>query len=506
MTQLKKNILSNYFGQGWRALMSLAFVPIYIKYLGIEAYGLIGIFAMLQAWLSLLDMGMKPALAREMARFTGGSHNAQSICDLLRSIEIIAIIIAGVVALGIWAASGWLAVHWVKAQTLPVAMVAQAFAVMGVVTALQFVESLYTSTIAGLQRQVLQNAVISLMATVRGLGAVSLLIWISPTIKAFFLWQGLISLVTVGVFAGVVYRVLPSPPRVARFSLPALLGIWRFAAGMVGMTLLALLLTQVDKILLSRLLTLENFGYYTLAGVIVGALYMLGSPIAAAVYPRFTELLTREDGVALRRAFHQSAQLVTVLAGSGAVVLMVFSDWVLLLWTSDAHLTQHVAPLMAVLALGTLMNGLMRIPYQMQLAHGWTSLGITINAVAVAVLIPAILWIVPKYDAIGAAWLWVALNAGYVLIGVQFMYRRIMRAEKWHWYIADVCIPMTTAALTALFCRWALPDQLGRIGQFVAVLGSFVAILAAASVSAPLVRMQFMGSLSRLKTVYARIL
>jgi hypothetical protein len=53
--------------------MSLAFVPLYIKYLGIEAYGLIGIFVMLQAWLTLLDMG---ALGREMARFTGGGHDA----------------------------------------------------------------------------------------------------------------------------------------------------------------------------------------------------------------------------------------------------------------------------------------------------------------------------------------------------------------------------------------------------------------------------------------------
>src|ERR1035437_5678483 len=102
---LKRNVVANYFGQGWQALMSLAFVPLYIKYLGIEAYGLIGIFALLQAWLALHDMGMKPALGREMARFTGGAHDGQSIRDLLRSVEVIGVTLAGVVALGIWAAS-----------------------------------------------------------------------------------------------------------------------------------------------------------------------------------------------------------------------------------------------------------------------------------------------------------------------------------------------------------------------------------------------------------------
>jgi len=59
--------------------IGLAFVPVYIDYLGIEAYGLIGVFAILQAWLALLDFGMTPTLAREMSRFSAGAHDAQSI-------------------------------------------------------------------------------------------------------------------------------------------------------------------------------------------------------------------------------------------------------------------------------------------------------------------------------------------------------------------------------------------------------------------------------------------
>jgi len=68
---------------------------------------------------------------------------------------------------------------------------------------------------------------------------------------------------------------LPLAPLPTRFSGSALIGIWRFAAGMMAITFRALLLTQVDKILLSRLLTLESFGYYALAGLVANALYML---------------------------------------------------------------------------------------------------------------------------------------------------------------------------------------------------------------------------------------
>lgn len=41
----KENLIANYLGQGWTVLMSLAFVPVYIKYLGLESYGLIGLFS-----------------------------------------------------------------------------------------------------------------------------------------------------------------------------------------------------------------------------------------------------------------------------------------------------------------------------------------------------------------------------------------------------------------------------------------------------------------------------
>ena len=86
---LKSNLIANWIGQGWIALMGIAFVPLYIKYLGIEAYGLIGFFILLQNGLSIFDMGMSPTLTREMARFTGTEDNTKEIRKLLRSIEII---------------------------------------------------------------------------------------------------------------------------------------------------------------------------------------------------------------------------------------------------------------------------------------------------------------------------------------------------------------------------------------------------------------------------------
>jgi len=61
---LKPNIVANYVGNAWNALMNLAFVPLYVEYLGTEAYGVIGISAVVGTFLSLLDLGLSPMLSR----------------------------------------------------------------------------------------------------------------------------------------------------------------------------------------------------------------------------------------------------------------------------------------------------------------------------------------------------------------------------------------------------------------------------------------------------------
>ena len=189
MSSVKKNILVNYLGQMWISAMGIVFLPIYIGYLGIEAYGLVGLFAVMQAWLTLLDLGMTPTLNREMARFTAGVHTTHYIRDLLRSLEIVCFCIAGVIVLIILMLSTWLASDWLKAQKLPVDEVASAISIMAFVVALRFVEGIYRGALFGLERQVWYNAVSVVLATIRQVGAVAILAWVSPTIQAFFIWQ-----------------------------------------------------------------------------------------------------------------------------------------------------------------------------------------------------------------------------------------------------------------------------------------------------------------------------
>lgn len=473
-SMIRRNIFANYLGQGWSAIMGLAFVPLYIKYLGIEAYGLIGIFAVLQAWLNILDVGMTPTLGREMGRYTGGGYSDHAIRDLLSSIETLAVVVALLMVIGVALGSSWLTSSWLSVGTLPSASVEQAFNIMGLVIALRFVESVYRSALLGLQRQVLFNVLAAAAATVRSLGAVAVLVWVSPTIEAFFLWQGATSLVLLVILRAYTYASFPKCGYSGRFSIDAVLSVWRFAGGMFGITMLSLLLTQLDKVMLSKLISLSEFGYYTLAVTVSGVLYMLIIPISQAVYPKFCQLHASNDLVTLANSYRNGSRLVTVIAGGAAIVLGMFSQLFLMLWTQDQELSNKVSVLLSLLVLGNFLNGLMWIPYQLQIAYGWVRLGLVVNSAAVILMVPAILWAVPKYGAIGAAWVWVVLNSLYVLIVPHVMHMEILPSIKWNWYLKDVFVTFLIPVLILVPVKLFAPEAEGAVGQIVTLTSAFI--------------------------------
>ena len=73
---LKKNLVANYISQIYVSVIGIVMVPLYLKHMGAEAYGLVGFFAMLQAWFNLLDMGLSPTMARETASTRDSSSPA----------------------------------------------------------------------------------------------------------------------------------------------------------------------------------------------------------------------------------------------------------------------------------------------------------------------------------------------------------------------------------------------------------------------------------------------
>ncbi len=487
MSIVRHNIIANVAGRGWSALLSLAIVPVYIHFLGIEAFGLIGFFLSLMAILSLLDLGLGTALNRQFAQYSTQSGKAQEMRDLLRTLEIIYWLIGIAIGATMAALAPVIAAYWIKPQQLSGGTVTQALAMMGIALAFQWPRALYTGGLMGIQRQVAFNLLSSITGSVNSIGGF-LIVWlVSPTIQAFIAWYMAASLVDTLLTGLLLWRSLPKAPARPAFSKQLLADIWRFAAGMTGISVTSVIQTQLDKMILAAVLPLDAFGYYSLASRVAGGIFLTG-PICAAFFPRFSQLLLINDRQQLARLYHRACQLMSVLVLPLAVVLALFSYEFLLLWTRDRSIAENSYLVLSLLTAGTALNALASLPYALQLAFGWIRLSLIVNTAATLLQAPLIYFMSVKNGGVGAAIVWVIFNALYILVGLSLMHRRLLRGELLRWYHLDIGQPLLAAAAVGGVWKWLMPFSETVWSSLSNLFLVSAATLAAAIMAAPDIR------------------
>lgn len=458
------NVVASLISTLWVALLSMLFLPLYLRYIGIEAYGLIGIFTSIQAFIVLLDFGISPTLSRELSRLSGSSSSSQEMHDVKRTLEVPNWLLALSVAIALAIMAPLTANYWVQPKNLSVNTVTQALLIMALTIAVQFSTNFYSGGLVGLQKQVVLGLINVLCGTLRSVGALFVLAFISPTIQSFLLWQGMVSIIQLFLLAITLQLSLPNAEMKGRFRQELFHKVWRYAAGLTGISVVSLVLTQTDRVILSRMLDLETFGYYTFAATLAGmVLNIVINPVTHAVFPRLSQLVSQADQVELSNIYHRSCQVVSVILFPVMIVLAMFSYDVLMVWTNQTAIAENSSLLLTLAAIGTGLNGLVWLPFFLQLAYGWTRLAFFINIAAIVTLVPLMIFGVLNYGAVGGAVAWILLNAGYVLVYIQLMHRRILIGEQWRWYFNDLFWPFITALTVATVGKFLLPDGLTRI-------------------------------------------
>jgi O-antigen/teichoic acid export membrane protein len=496
---LRRNITANFAGKLWATALGLVFPPIYARLLGIESYGLVGVWSSLTAVLGILDLGLSTTLTREMARYST-DHDESShreMRDTVRTIEVVFWAVGTVAGAGIVVLAPLVAHHWVNAQHISSDLVARSIRVMGIAFALQWPMGVYNGGLLGLQKQVTANVIQVAFTTIRVLGA-AILVWkISSAIDVFFVWQAAVMAAQTLVTRVALATSLPGRESAGTFQWELLVRNWRFSTGMFFISILAIALTQTDKLIVSKLLPLAQFGYYTLAWAVGGALANLTNPVFVAVFPRLTQIAKKNEPEELSRVYHTSCQIISVVLLPAAAVLALFSREVLTAWSGDPRLIAEASHVVAIVAIGTACNGLMNIPYALMLAFAWTRLNAVANLIAILLLAPMEYWLTKSYGLTGAATGWLTLNASYVVILMPIIHRRLLRGELWRWYLVDVGLPLAGIATVVLPIRWLVDWPGGRFAACAYLAGIGIVAVAAAAMAAPASRERGLALIGR---------
>jgi len=281
---------------------------------------------------------------------------------------------------------------------------------------------------------------------------------------------------------------MPAGGRGPRLDARLARGLLPFAGGMSGIGILGTILTQMDKVVLSRFLSLTDFGYYTVAGVVAGSLQLFITPIFSAVFPRLSALVAKDDREGIRHLYHAGTQAMAACVLATATVTTLCAPQLVAVWTGNPELSARVTPIAVLLLVGTAINGLMHLPFALQLAHGWTRVGLQVALCQVVIFVPALIYAAAHFGALGGAAIWALLNIFYLVTGLYLTHRRLLQGEMHRWIVRDVGYPLLASLLVGVIGHHFLnADATGPAAGF--PLGAlWLASLIAAGLTSPDIR------------------
>jgi len=419
---IKRNIFANYAGMGVVALAPVLALPWYLAALGSKVFGLVAFVMMLQAVLGLLDAGMSQALVREFAvRLDStelGRHRAAALLYGFERIYWLFALCVGCITLLL---SKSITSYWLKLDDVNLELGQIALYGAAAIFMTQFPGSIYRSLLVGAQAQVQLSSVMFGGALFRHLGGV-LVVSIWPTLTAYLFWQALAGLLETLVRAKTAWFIIGVKRNESRWKSDELLPVWRLVVGMAGAAWLGALTVQMDKIVLSRMISIEKFGYYVIAATVAAGLLQLIYPLIQAILPRAIQL--RSDAVALRRLNLKMLRLIGAMVGVGGVVFSVAGEWLLHLWLRNAEVVAAVYPVLAILLIGTALNAIYNIGYINWIAHEKIHRVLQVNVLALALSVLLIPPLVSRQGIIGAAFGWLSINLIGFVLSLEWLKRK----------------------------------------------------------------------------------
>ncbi|MFK2879000.1 lipopolysaccharide biosynthesis protein [Rhodanobacter hydrolyticus] len=476
-------------------LINLIALPFYLRFLGMEAYGLIGFYTTLQAVLQVLDLGLAPTVSREIAHGAETEQQRRS-ASLLRTLGLIYAGVAVAIATIVVLIAPWIGAHWLQAKALPESVVAQAVMLMGVNLACRWPISLYQGALIGAHRLARAAATSMTVNICAAITTIAVLAWGMRSIRAFFVVQAGFGLLQVIVLRVLAHNAVGE--RDAPYDFGDLRRVWHFSAWMSGIATTSLVFTQLDKVLLSRLIDLGSFGHYMLAVLLVSGLSVLTVPTFNVIFPKFTTLHARGDIASLATFYSDTSRIFAVAVFALALALALHVEAIVTLWTARPDVALQVAPLVALLVVGSALNAVMNFPYALQLAFGRPRIPFAINISLLVLALPTIVWLARHYGAIGGALSWALLGNVYLFVGTIVTGRRVASFAGIGWLARDILVPLAIVLMPALLGLWVTRDAIlpPWAETMVAMLAACVGVAVGASYS-PFARRQVLIFLRR---------
>jgi len=448
-----RNLISNIISRTWTMIASLVFVPIYLKYLGKETYGLVTFFITLQSILSILGLGLSKTLRREFASGDDSLENRNKKYSILRSIEFVYILIGIIIVMICYFGATFLVTSWLSIGKLDQTEIISTIQLMGFSIAFQILANLYQGGMFGLEYQVLANTVQIFWTLLKNVGVTILLIFININVFYFFLWYVISDFLFVIVSRKLLIVLLNTKLKWKISDFYISRNVLRFSIGIMTVSIISTISTQVDKLIISNKLSLPELGSYNTAYTAASLTYVFASAISIVAFTRFTRDFSLKKLVPLRRNFiaiNNSMATLVIAIGS---FMCVFSEELILVWTQNKEITSLAMQSAEMQIIGAMFLALQVIPYEFALACGNTRINNIMGIGSVTLTLTLTPVLISNYGLKGAGLSYMITMILSMLFLQIFVNQKYINNQIFKWLFRKVVTSVLICTSTAFFLR-----------------------------------------------------
>ncbi len=431
MTKLSRNLIFNVVGQGLALALSFVAVKFIFKQLGDDIFGIIYFNITLTTVVTAaLELGVLATSSREVALHSDSEPGY--IVSLIQTASLLYWSFGILILAGVVISAPILVERWINLRATDAGTATTVIRILSISTMVVLPRSLYTSLFRGRQRMALNN-IIDLTTTItQQLGIVALL----KVGADVFMVAGWISVsVVMGLVAYVVVagRMFGWRALIPMLNLGVVRRNARYTSLMMANSLLSLVYTQADKVVVSKLLPVADFGLYGFASATVGRAGFMAGAIGQAAFPSFSKLFAAGEHEALIRQFRKLQELVCFVTAP-MFAAMCFAAVPLYTYLFNSSVAGRLLLPTILLAVGFYMNSVLNPPFMLSFAVGKPQIIVRANVLALFLVLPVTVLLIAAYGLTGAAASWMFYNLFAYAYIVPKICRESLQISVWSWY------------------------------------------------------------------------
>lgn len=422
---LKINTLINYASKAYLGVVGIIISPILIHILGTESFGLISIFTLIQTWLQLLDMGLSNTLTRETAKYNTGNYSTKSFLSLMDKIRKLYFLIFIFIIFSGWFFTDYITQQWLNNNAFEYDQLVFYTHVMIVSVAFRWLSIPFRSILIGFSEYKNVAKIDVLITTYRTLVCLFVLFFIKSSLTIYFIIQLSSSFLYFILFFYISYKKINrhtySSSSLGTISIRDTV---KFSSLMLISNLFWLVLSQFDKLYISRMISLSDYGMFTIAVQLSSIIMILSAPFSIALLPKLVELHEKKYNEKYKEIYTKAFYFIMSLLIPVAIVIFVYAKEILYFWSQSTEIADYGYNIVKLYVIGNLLLAISAFAYYILFTYGNLKPHVYMLFLSTIIIIPLYIFSVNYSGPIGAGFIWVVYNIIIVCIWLPFIQRK----------------------------------------------------------------------------------